>query len=64
MVMHCCSAICDSTFRAAAPAGRMQAELAMLPAAKNEARPSVEVIYRGVDGSWTAESTLPGSQGK
>jgi ribosomal protein L24E len=64
MVVHCCSAACDSTFRAAAPAGRMQAELAMLPAAKNETHPSVEVIYRGADGSWTAESTSPGSEGK
>jgi ribosomal protein L24E len=64
MVVHCCSAACDAKFRAAAPEGRMQAELALLPAAKNETHPSVEVIYRGASGSWTAESTSPGSEDK
>ena len=36
----------------------MQAELAMLPAAKNETHPCVEGIYRGT-GVLTAESTSP-----
>jgi hypothetical protein len=64
LVVHCCSAACDAKFRGAAPDSRMQAELAMLPAAKNETHPSVEVIYRGTGGSWTAESTSLGSEGK
>ena len=64
LVVHCCSAACDAKFRAAAPEGRMQAELAVLPAAKGETHPSVEVIYRGAAGSWTAEASFPGSEGK
>jgi YHS domain-containing protein len=64
LVVHCCSAACDEKFRAATPEGRMEAELALLPAAKNETHPSVEVIYRGTGGSWTTKSTSPGSEGK
>jgi ribosomal protein L24E len=61
LVVHCCSAACDKQFRAAPSEGRMQAELALLPAAKSEPHPSVEVIYRGPGESWTAEAASPGS---
>jgi YHS domain-containing protein len=64
LVVHCCSAACDERFRAAAPEARMEAELALLPAAKSETHPSVEVIYRGAGGSWTTKSTSLGSEGK
>lgn len=64
LVLHFCGAVCDANARAAAPEGRLQAQLAVLPAAANEPHPSVEVIYRGTDGSWTAASTSVGSEGK
>ena len=44
--------------------GRSETEFALLPAAKNEIHPSVDVIYRGAGGSGTAVSTVSGSEGR
>jgi ribosomal protein L24E len=58
LVVHFCSAACDRRFQAEGQDERIQTELAMIPAAKAEPYPSVEVIYHGAGGTWTAGNTI------